>query len=130
MLLLLSTVLFASEPALTLPPQQECIEALFADDPEFAVFEGLSIEQISDSMDAFIPNLHACVPAGTSLRGVAELQIEVSCDGRVGAVQVEAAENLPDSVIACVTESLRYASFPAHDTPEGVHFLYPMRFRF
>ena len=130
MILLFSSLLRAEPPALTLPVPQECVQALFADDPEFAVFEGLSIEQIRDSVDGFIPSLHDCVPEGARLDGAMELEIVVACDGRVDSVSVENAERLPEAVVACVENSMRYASFPAHDIPDGVHFLYPMRFRF
>jgi len=130
MILLFSSLLRAEPPALTLPAPQECVQALFADDPEFAVFEGLSIDQIRDSVDAFIPSLHDCVPAGARLDGAMELEIVVACDGRVDSVSVENAARMPESVIACVEDSMRYASFPAHDMPDGVLFLYPMHFRF
>jgi hypothetical protein len=113
-----------------MPEPQACIEGLFADDPEFAVFEGLTIDQISQSMDDFIPELMRCVPKGAALNGVAELQLSVSCDGRVSAVSVNAAQNLSPGLVECVSSTIRYASFPAHDTPAGVDFLYPMRFQF
>lgn len=115
---------------LTMPEPQTCVEGLFADDPEFAVFEGLSIDQISQSMDDFIPQLMRCVPKGAAINGVAELQLSVSCDGRVAAVGVNSAQNLSQDLISCVSNTMRYASFPAHDTPGGVDFLYPMRFQF
>ncbi len=130
MLLLLSSLLRAEPPALTLPAPQECVQALFADDPEFAVFEGLSVEQLRESIDAFIPTLHSCVPEGARLDGVAELEIVVACDGLVDSVSVERAEGMPDPVLSCVEDAMRYAAFPAHDMPGGVHFLYPMSFRF
>jgi hypothetical protein len=113
-----------------MPEPQACIEGLFADDPEFAVFEGLTIDQISQSMDDFIPELMRCVPKGAALNGVAELQLSVSCDGRVSAVSVNATQHLSPGLVECVSSTIRYASFPAHDTPAGVDFLYPMRFQF
>ena len=119
----------ASRP-LTMPEPQACIEGLFADDPEFAVFDGLSLDQISQSMDDFIPDLMRCVPEGASLNGVAELQLSVGCDGRVASVSVNTIQNLSQDLVSCVSETIRYASFPAHDTPAGVDFLYPMRFQF
>ena len=120
----------ASSRPLTMPEPRTCIDGLFADDPEFAVFEGLTIEQISQSMDDFIPELMRCVPKGASINGVAELQLSVGCDGRVSAVSVNTAQNLSPELTACVSNTIRYASFPAHDTPEGIEFLYPMRFQF
>ena len=138
MILLLTSLASATEQhgvagtsaSLTMPAPQTCIEGLFANDPEFAVFDGLSFEQISDSMNDFIPSLFQCVPEGSSLSGLAELQVAVGCDGRVSSVVVESAENLSGDLLSCVTETMRYASFPAHDTPGGVRFLYPMQFRF
>lgn len=138
MLLLLSTLSLAAEqdgvagtaPQLTMPASQECVQGLFADDPEFAVFDGLSVDQIGNSMDAFIPSLFRCVEQGVKLRGLAELEVAVGCDGRVQEIRVDRVENLSESVLSCVLETMRYASFPAHDTPDGVNFLYPMQFSF
>lgn len=115
---------------LVMPEPQACIEGLFADEPEFAVYDGLSVMQLGQSMDDFIPNLFRCVPEKTSLHGTVELQITVGCDGRVEGVAVQVTENLDASLISCVSEMMHYAPFPAHDTPSGVQFLYPMQFDF
>ena len=117
---------FASEPALLLPAPQVCLEGLFADDPEFAVFEGLSSTQLSESITAFTPHLLRCMPSDSGVLGTVTLQMTVGCDGRVSSVEVEESEALSDAVVSCVSETMAYAAFPAHDTPDGVSFLYPM----
>ena len=137
MLLFLATLAAATERVdtgsladLIMPAPQTCIEGLFADDPDFAVYDGLSVEQLGQSMDDFIPTLFRCIPEDTSLHGLVELQITVGCDGRVSGVAVQETENVDPSLISCVSEMMHFASFPAHDTPSGVQFLYPMQFEF
>ena len=116
----------ADEPVLVMPEPQPCIEGLFADDPEFAVYEGLPVEQIRDRLAAFQPTLLRCASPQRGLRGTLELQVTVGCDGRVQALDVLGTAGLREADVTCLLETFRHAAFPAHDTPSGVEFLYPM----
>lgn len=127
MWILATLALAHAEPtALTMPTPQTCVQGLFAHDPEFAVYEGLSFGQIRDSLDDFQDELLRCVSASQGVRGTVEMQINVGCDGVIDEITVIDSSGLQDSTVSCVTDTLSYTPFPAHDTPEGVVFLYPM----
>ena len=99
---------------------------------EFDIFmgNGLTIEQVSDGMTAFTPELFRCVPAQASIHGSLQLTITVGCNGLVDTIEVENPDELPKDLVSCIEETLPYAAFPAHDMVGGVTFQYPMRFQF
>ena len=59
-----------------------------------------------------------------------DLEIVSGCDGRVSQVWTQNGGGLPERVTACIEETVRQASMPAHDLPDGVTFSYPIVFRF
>jgi hypothetical protein len=127
MLTLFALSLAHAEPApLVLPEAQECIVGLFADDPEMAVYDGLSVEQLRESLGSFRSELLRCAVPGRGLRGSVELELTIGCDGRVAAVTIEESAGLTDETAQCLADTLSYAPFPAHDMPDGVIFRYPM----
>jgi hypothetical protein len=82
---------------------------------------------VRTALDAFVPELIPCVegeaPAGTLL-----LDLTIACTGRVAAVAVAKDPGWPAGVVACVSDTLRYAPFPAHDLPDGEHITWPLSF--
>ena len=54
------------------------------------------------------------------------MQITVGCDGIVSDISVEDSSGLTGDLVSCVVDTLSYAPFPAHDTPDGAAFIYPM----
>jgi hypothetical protein len=88
---------------------------------------GLSQGQIKGVMDGFLGNLGVCVEGDWPV-GEARLEVTVACTGRVASVEVADRGGLSASLLTCVSERLRYVSFPAHDLPDGERFAYPLRF--
>jgi murein DD-endopeptidase MepM/ murein hydrolase activator NlpD len=116
---------------LTLPTEQPCLAGPTLDgsddDPAFAGSAGLSREQVRQAMNGFLPTLNRCV-TGDWPTGTLNLSITVACTGRVDRVRVQDAGGLDAALVTCITETLRYAPFPAHDLPDGETFGYPMVF--
>ena len=124
----------AATPAvegLSLPPEQACLSGPElvdgGDDPAFAGNEGLSRTQVRTAMNAFLPTLQRCI-TGDWPSGTLSLSITVACTGRVAQVRVQDDGGLDASLVTCVSDTLRYAPFPAHDLPDGETFGYPMVF--
>lgn len=88
--------------------------------------EGLSYAQIKSAMDGIAPHTLSCVPEG--LNGRLETKIVVGCDGIVRDVETGATGGLPTEVVACITERLAFAEFPAHALPDGEIFEYPLTY--
>jgi|GEM_PF-1351275 len=116
---------------LTLPPEQPCLAGPSVegagDEPAFAASAGLSREQVRGAMNAFLPTLQRCID-GEWPEGTLQLSITVACTGRVSRVSVTDSGGLDPALASCVSDTLRYAPFPAHDLPDGETFGYPMRF--
>lgn len=89
---------------------------------------GLSTEEVSAAMRAFLPTTLRCTPEGEVLEGTVVAELRVGCDGRVARVDIADGGGLPDPVVACVKDTLRYAPFPAHDVPDGFAFEFPLTF--
>lgn len=120
----------ADRPQLELPPEQPCLAgpALAGSaDEEMAASAGLSQEQIAGAMRGFVHHTLPCL-ADTAPSRPLEMEITVACTGRVADVRILDAGDWDDEVARCVTETIRYAPFPAHDLPDGETFRYPLRF--
>ena len=136
--LLASTVAHADptqgDSALVMPAAKRCLsQPLFDDlddDTGFWASNGLSQEEVALSMDAFLPALERCVPAGTSITAEAELDLTVACNGRVAEVAMEEPRGMTRSMSSCISSTLRYAAFPAHDVQDGFSFSYRLRLMF
>lgn len=116
-------------PPLRMPAAKPCHAAPTGEglaDEGAVASAGLSYEQVKASMDAFAPTTLRCVPEGTA--GRLETKIVAGCDGRVKSVEIGATGGLPADVVDCVTDTLRYAEFPAHGLPDGEVFEYPLSF--
>ncbi len=119
---------------LVMPAAKRCLsQPLFDDlddDTGYWASNGLSQEEVALSMDAFLPELARCVPAGTSITAEAELDMTVACNGRVAAVNVGEPRGLTPGMSACISNTMRYAAFPAHDVQGGFSFSYRLRLMF
>ena len=98
------------------------------DEPEFIAARGLETSQLRVAMNAFIPSLYRCAPEGGMPSGRLNLELTVGCNGLVSDVTVLDDGGLPSDMVGCVTETLKYADFPAHDMPDGYTFGYPLNF--
>ena len=116
---------------LKLPAKKACLAGPTMDGssetPAYAASAGLSYTQTKQAMNAFLPKLQRCIH-GEWPEGKVELSITVGCDGRVDGVEVVEIDGLSGELTSCVADTLRYASFPAHDLPHGETFTYPMTF--
>lgn len=114
-----------------MPKPKDCLEGPSIDDPlldeDIAGSAGLDGDQIRTSMAGFGPLALPCID-GHSPAGALHLEIRVACTGLVSEVHVLDAGDWPEAVAACVTDTLRYTPFPAHDLPDGEVFEYPLRF--
>ena len=98
-------------------------------DEDAVASRGLSEAQIRSAMEAFVGETLRCAPEGVATPGTVVLQLRVGCDGRVAGVTVADPGGLPDAMVACVRDVLRFTPFPAHDLPDGEVFDYPLTFR-
>lgn len=114
---------------LALPPAQKCLAGPsdVAGDEGMAASTGLSLEQLRAAMGGFVGNTLRCLPEG-GLDGTIDLSITVACTGRVASVRAIDDGGVPHAVVSCVTDTLRYTPFPAHDMPDGFEFEYPLTF--
>ncbi|MFT5685279.1 MAG: murein DD-endopeptidase MepM/ murein hydrolase activator NlpD [Myxococcota bacterium] len=117
---------------LSMPTEQPCLDGpsltdLDGDEPEMVASAGLSHSQVSRAMDAFVGQTGRCITGDWPV-GVVTLDITVACSGRVAAVRVTDGGGLDGALTGCVSDTLRYAAFPAHDMPDGFTFGYPLRF--
>lgn len=117
--------------SLTLPAEKACLSGPTleggGDELELAASQGLSRAQVSTAMRAFLPKLQRCIDDDWP-EGTLRLSITVACTGRVKTVQVDDSGGLDAALVACATDTLRYAPFPAHDLPDGDTFGYPVVF--
>jgi LysM repeat protein len=116
-----------ADRALQMPPAQKClerrvIEPIRPGDPDRAR-AGLTDLQINASMNAFLPNAVRCLQ-GARNPGTLRLDLLVGCDGRVARVQQLGDSGYPAEIVACITSTIRYTPFPAHDAEEGDRFEY------
>lgn len=91
---------------------------------------GIGLDAIRLAMAQIGRSTIRCFPAGSQGGWVVEVEVTVGCDGRVSHVALLDGGGVPSAVSSCVTQTIGYASFPAHGTPGGVTFQYPMRFTF
>lgn len=108
-----------------LPPPELAEDA--GEEAGFAASVGLSREQIRGAMGAALPALSDCI-TGDWPEAELLLEITVACTGRVSRVKVLDDGGLEGALVACVTERLGSARFPAHDLPDGEVFQYPVQF--
>jgi hypothetical protein len=129
--LLLVTVGRAQAPAeLVLPEEQRCLDgdglaSLIGDE---SILEGLSRQQVSAAMSSFLDIFARCTIGLPPMVGEIELEIAVACTGRVQEVAVLSTGGLPDAVVVCVEQTVRYVPFDAHDTLDGYRVGYLLRF--
>ena len=119
---------------LAMPGEKPCLASPSMDDLQeeegWLGSQGLSQNQISSSMGGFVHHVLPCLSAGDA-NPIEKLQLEftVACTGRVKQIAVLDWGDWPHDVSHCVTETLKYTSFPAHDLVDGETFVYPLQFR-
>ena len=89
--------------------------------------QGLTKSQINAAVDAFLPQTTSCV-VGDS--GTIDLELTIACSGRVESAVVISDSGLPDSVLGCVANRMKYAAFPAHALPDGERVRIPLTYRY
>lgn len=121
----------SAEAQLVMPAAKPCVAPPTGGsgdgDQSMVASQGLSYAEVKQAMDAFIPTTLRCVPEGVA--GRLETRVTVGCNGLVSLVETGATGGLPDEVVDCVTDTLRYAPFPAHALPDGDVFEYPLTFQ-
>jgi len=121
-------------PALTRPPARRCLDeptaADLSSDRGYLTSEGLTADQIRGVMSGFVQHTMHCIPKGTRGTFSFAAEITVGCDGRVADVQVARDGGLPARVSRCISQTLAFASFPAHALPDGMAFQYPIKYRY
>jgi hypothetical protein len=113
-----------------LPPEKPCLAGPDPDgvgDEGIAASEGLTQAQASRALSEFVHHVLPCI-GDASPTDALELELVVACTGRVSSVRVAARHDWPADVAACVTETLRFAPFPAHGLPDGDVVRYPLRY--
>ncbi|MBX2800029.1 MAG: hypothetical protein KTR31_20275 [Myxococcales bacterium] len=91
---------------------------------------GLSHAQIAQAMRDFVPGVLPCVSASAeSPQATLQLELNVACTGGIDQVEIVAAGDWPDPVVACVVQRLDHAAFPAHGLVDGHVVGFPIRFR-
>ena len=119
-------------PRLTMPAAKRCLGGPafddLSEDQGMVTAQGLGHAEVSQAMNAFLPNVSSCL-AGLdgNPTGALTLAISVGCDGRVTGIVTESRDDWPDDVSSCIAETLGYAPFPAHALPDGDTFVYPLR---
>ncbi len=120
---------FAGSPADRLPsPRPEpCLE--LDGDPEEGEMlgsSGLSYEQVTGSLNAVIQTALYCPqPEGHSELHLT-FELLVGCDGVVSSIEPVDDDGAPEPYVACVSEVIQKADFPAHDMPDGMVVTYPV----
>jgi murein DD-endopeptidase MepM/ murein hydrolase activator NlpD len=89
--------------------------------------QGLSSNQISNSMNSFFPQLSDCMPDVWPTASI-EVDFNVGCNGRVTYVRIVKDDGLEFGIQSCLEDAFQYAGFPAHDLPDGMDFTFPIQF--
>ncbi|MBT3224372.1 MAG: hypothetical protein HN348_35340 [Proteobacteria bacterium] len=120
---------------LALPPEKTCLpEPDYADLPDdidegYYPSAGLTITQIKTAMNGFLVETERCNPKEV-VSGRLELELSVSCSGRVAQIEAVDAGGVSPDLVSCFEDVLQYTPFPAHDQSEGFEFRYGLYFEF
>ncbi|MFT7519152.1 MAG: hypothetical protein ACI9MC_001292 [Kiritimatiellia bacterium] len=120
-----------TEPPLVLPDELPCLSApTSVDGDKFATVgsHGLSWEQAKAALAPFVPRTTSCAPTGWIGQGTLKLDLTVACTGRVASVVVLSSGGLPDELVNCVADRMRFVPFSAHALPDGDTVRYPITF--
>lgn len=120
-----------AEAPLALPPAKPCLpppDPSAMAEGEMVGSQGLRADQVKSAFHAFVPHTTTCLPEGWTGRTTVQLDLVIGCDGRVRDAQIFSGGGLSDDVLACLTERMRYAPFPAHDLPDGERARVPLLF--
>ena len=113
---------------LTMPRAKACLAGPSQEDETgMAASEGLSVDEVTRSMQRFLPKLINCVP-DSAPSGQLVVEFIVGCDGLVSEVDADDDPGWPAAISDCVVDTLRFVEFPAHALPDGEYFRYPIGF--
>lgn len=115
------------------PAPKKCLPPPHFDDAvdhQMSASKGLELSEIRSSMNAILPHTLGCAADSEQPSGTLLAEIVVACTGQVQRVTIQDAGPYSQSFADCVKDTLRFASFPAHDFPDGYPFDYPLRFSF
>ena len=115
----------------SLPKAKRCLSGpdvnSLTEDHGMMTNQGLSPQQISNSMNQFFPQLTHCMPEVWPTASI-EIDFNISCNGLVSYVRITEDDGLDFEIQSCLEDSFQYAEFPAHDLPDGMDFSYPIQF--
>jgi len=120
----------AAEQGLSMPEPKPCLDPPSMQDAqgeaEMIGSQGLSSAQVKAAFGAFAPRTTSCLPSGWTGSASPTFELLIGCDGLVRQVSVASPSGLPQPVLDCLTDRLRYAPFPAHDLPDGERARVPL----
>ncbi len=122
----------ATTQGLQRPQPKACLSGpgaadVAADDRAMVASAGLDAQQVTGAMRSFVHHVLPCLRGETPTETL-DLRITVACTGVVSEVTWSDRGDWSTEVAMCVADTLSYASFPAHDLPDGETFEYPLRF--
>ena len=92
--------------------------------------KGLKADQVRGGMSRIVRHTLSCIPRGTRGEFTVTVEVTAGCDGTVTDVWLANSGGMPAPVTSCITQTIYFASFPAHALPDGALFQYPITYRF
>ena len=92
--------------------------------------QGLAPGDVKAAINRFVPRTASCMPDGWTGRATVQVDLLIGCNGLLTSAEVHSSGGLPDETLACITDRLRYAEFPAHDLPDGEQARVPLRYAY
>lgn len=121
-------------PRLSQPSPKRCLSGPSATDLKsddgYLTSKGLTASQVRSGMARIVRYTLQCFPRGTRGSHTVTVEVTAGCDGLVDNVWLANSGGLPAPITSCITQTVGYASFPAHDLPDGALFQYPIQYRF
>jgi hypothetical protein len=121
-------------PRLAKPTPKRCLagptEGELRGDEDMVGNRGLDEAQVRAGMSKVVRSSAQCFPAGTSGSYSVIVELVVGCDGVVDHTRLVSGGVVPAHVTNCIEQTVAYAGFPAHATPDGVAFHYPLQYTF
>ena len=77
---------------------------------------GLTTSAISSGINSVLSSISSCF---AQEKGNLDATLTIGCDGLVQDVEAYDGSGLAPTTIACIMDTLYYASFAPHDVPDG-----------
>ena len=121
-------------PRLARPAAKRCLppptEADLRSNQDMVGNTSLSEAQIRSGMSKVVRASAQCFPRGTQGNYSVVAELRVNCNGRVDSARIVSSGVVPSHVTDCIAQTLGYAGFAAHATPDGVVFQYPLTYSY